>query len=47
MIDVITKKPLGQIIVVINGKKENVLKSIDYLKEKGVKVTDLVDGGDT
>ena len=46
-IDVITKKPLGQIIVVINGKKENVLKSIDYLKEKGVKVTDLVDGGDT
>ena len=45
-IDVITQKPLGQIIVVINGEINNVKESITYLKDKGVKVTDLLNGGD-
>lgn len=45
-IDVITKKPLGQIIVVINGKEQDILNAINYLKDKGVKVTDLLNGVD-
>ena len=37
--------PLGQIIVVLDGKKDEIDKAISYIKSKNVKVFDINNGG--
>lgn len=45
-IDILQDVPLGQIIVVLDGKKDEIDKAISYIKSKNVKVFDINNGGE-